>query len=101
MKGLAVLLIALKMLFGERGKYLGIICGIALASVLMIQQPGILISILKTVNSLIIDVSQPDIWVMDPQVQQVEDSKPMLDTQLYRVRGIKGVAWAVPFCTTW
>jgi len=92
-----VLQIALKMLFGERGKYLGIICGIALASVLMIQQPGILISILKTVNSLIIDVSQPDIWVMDPLVQQVEDSKPMLDTQLYRVRGIKGVAWAVPF----
>jgi len=97
MKGLAVRQIALKMLFGERGKYLGIICGIALASVLMIQQPGILISILKTVNSLIIDVSQPDIWVMDPLVQQVEDSKPMLDTQLYRVRGIKGVAWAVPF----
>lgn len=96
MKGLAVLQIALKMLFGERGKYLGIICGIALASVLMIQQPGILISILKTVNSLIIDVSQPDIWVMDPLVQQVDDSKPLLDTQLYRVRGIQGVAWAVP-----
>ena len=60
--------IALKMLFGDRGKYLGIVIGIALATVLMIQQPGILISILKTVNGVINDVSGVDIWVMDPMV---------------------------------
>lgn len=89
--------IALKMLFGDRGKYLGIVIGIALASVLMIQQPGILISILKTVNGVISDVSGVDIWVMDPMVKSVDDGKPMMDTQLYRVRGVKGVAWAVPF----
>jgi putative ABC transport system permease protein len=92
-----VLPIALKMLFGDRGKYLGIVIGIALASVLMIQQPGILISILKTVNGVISDVSGVDIWVMDPMVKSVDDGKPMMDTQLYRVRGVKGVAWAVPF----
>jgi putative ABC transport system permease protein len=92
-----VLPIALKMLFGDRGKYLGIVIGIALASVLMIQQPGILISILKTVNGVISDVSGVDIWVMDPMVTNVDDSKPLMDTQLYRVKGVKGVAWAVPF----
>ena len=89
--------VALKMLFGDRGKYLGIVIGIALASVLMINQPGIMISILKTVNGLINDVSGPDLWVMDPMVKNVDDVKPMQDTQLYRVRGVKGVAWAVPF----
>ena len=89
--------IALKMLFGDRGKYLGIVIGIALASVLMIQQPGILISILKTVNGVISDVSGVDIWIMDPMVTNVDDSKPLMDTQLYRVKGVKGVAWAVPF----
>ncbi len=92
-----MLQIALKMLFGDRGKYLGIVIGIALASVLMIQQPGILISILKTVNGVISDVSGVDIWVMDPMVKNVDDGKPLMDTQLYRVRGVKGVAWAVPF----
>jgi putative ABC transport system permease protein len=92
-----VLRIALKMLFGDRGKYLGIIMGIALASILMIQQPGIMFSILKTVNSLISNTSGPDIWVMDPTVQNVDDGKPMLDTELYRVKGVPGVAWAVPF----
>ena len=92
-----MLSIALKMLFGDRGKYLGIVMGIALASVLMIQQPGILISILKTVNGVISDVSGVDIWVMDPMVKNVDDGKPLMDTQLYRVKGVEGVAWAVPF----
>ena len=92
-----MLKIALKMLFGDRGKYLGIVMGIALASVLMIQQPGIMMSILKTVNSLISNVSGPDIWVMDPTVKNVDDGKALMDTQLYRVKGVQGVAWAVPF----
>lgn len=88
--------IALKMLFGDRGKYFGIITGIALASLLMIQQPGILISIFSRTYSFITDVALPDIWVMDPMVKYVDDSQPMLDTELYRVRGVKGVEWAVP-----
>ena len=88
--------IALKMLFGDRGKYIGIITGIALASIIMIQQPGILISILSHTYSFISDISLPDIWVMDPKVQFIDDAKPLLDTQLYRVRGVNGVEWAVP-----
>jgi len=88
--------IALKMLLGDRGKYIGIVTGIALASVLMIQQPGILISIFSRTYSFISDVALPDIWVMDPMVQFIDDSQPMLDTELYRVRGVKGVEWAVP-----
>jgi len=41
-------------------------------------------------------VSLPDIWVMDPGVEYVEESKPMRDTAVTRVRGVGGVAWAVP-----
>jgi len=88
--------IALKMLLGDRGKYFGIVTGIALASVLMIQQPGILISMFSRTYSFITDVGLPDIWVMDPMVQFIDDSQPMLDTELYRVRGVQGVEWAVP-----
>jgi putative ABC transport system permease protein len=88
--------IALKILFGDRGKYFGIITGIALASLIMIQQPGILISMLSHTYSFISDISLPDIWVMDPKVKFIDDSRPLLDTQLYRVRGVQGVEWAVP-----
>ena len=44
--------------------------------------------------------SHPDVWVMDPKVQFIDDTKPLLDTQLDRVRGVSGVEWAVPlFCS--
>lgn len=88
--------IALKMLLGDRGKYMGIVTGIALASIIMIQQPGIMLSVFARTYSFISDVSLPDIWVMDPKVRFIDDSKPLLDTQLYRVRGVEGVEWAVP-----
>jgi len=88
--------IALTMLLGDKGKYIGIVSGIALASLLMIQQPSILFTILSETYSLITDISLPDIWVMDPQVNSTEDSRPLLDTAVYRVRGVQGVEWAVP-----
>ncbi|BBL75792.1 ABC transporter permease [Methylomagnum ishizawai] len=88
--------LALKMLLGDRGKYLGIVSGIALASLIMIQQPGIMLSILSRTYSFITDIPLPDLWVMDPKVQFIDDMKPMLDTELYRVRGVPGVEWAVP-----
>ena len=43
------------------------------------------------------DVNLPHIWVMDPKVKFSDDCRPLLDTQLYRVRGVRGVRWAVPF----
>ena len=89
--------IALQMLVADKAKYLGIVTGIALASLIMIQQPGIMFSMLTHIYGVVSDVGLPDIWVMDPKVRMIEDSKPLLDTQLYRVRGVQGVDWAVPF----
>lgn len=44
----------------------------------------------------IFDTPQPDLWVMDPKVQFVDDIKPLQDTKLYQVRGVEGVEWAMP-----
>lgn len=88
--------IALKMLMGDRGKYLGIVMGLTFASLIMTQQPAIFVGLMSRSFSFITDLGLPDIWVMDSKVQFVDDIKPMLDTQLYRVRGISGVEWAVP-----
>src|SRR5215831_1070549 len=35
------------------------------------------------------------IWVMDPKVRFIDDSQPMTDGQLGRVRSVEGIAWAV------
>lgn len=88
--------IALKMLMGDRGKYLGIIMGLTFASLIMTQQPAIFVGILSRTSSFILDVGYPDIWVMDEKVQFVDDVKPLQDTELYRVRGVAGVQWAMP-----
>lgn len=91
-----MLIIALHMLFGDRGKYLGMIIGITFAALIMTQQPSIFVGLMSRTFAFIDDVSLPDIWVMDPGVEYVEESKPMRDTALTRVRGVTGVAWAVP-----
>ena len=88
--------IALKMLMGDRGKYLGIVMGLTFASLIMTQQPAIFLGLMTRTFSFISDVGLPDIWVMDSKVQFVDDIKPLQDTELYRVRGISGVEWAMP-----
>lgn len=88
--------VALKMLVGDRAKYLGIIMGLTFASLLITQQAAIFIGLMERTHGAITDLSGPDLWVMDPKVQFIDDVKPMQDTQLYRVRGVDGVKWAVP-----
>jgi len=88
--------VALKMLVGDRAKYLGIILGITFASLLITQQTAIFVGLMTRTYGAITDLGQPDVWVMDPKVQFVDDIKPMQDTKLLRVRGVEGVDWAVP-----
>ena len=89
-------LIALKMLVGDKGKYFGILFGLTIASFLITQQMAIFVGLMTRTFSFISDSGLADAWVMDPKVQFVDDIKPLQDTQLLRVRGIDGVAWAVP-----
>src|SRR5580700_10182843 len=88
--------VALKMLIGDRAKYLGIIMGITFASLLITQQAAIFVGLMTRTFNTINDLSMPDIWVVDPKVQFIDDVKPMQDTDLYRIRGVAGVEWAVP-----
>jgi putative ABC transport system permease protein len=87
--------VALKMLMGNRAKCYAIVFGIAFASMLMTQQASSLTGLLRTTTSTIRDVLDADIWVMDPSVQFIDDITPLSENDLYRVRGVPGVAWAV------
>jgi putative ABC transport system permease protein len=89
--------IALKMLFGDRAKYFGLVFGIAFSTMLMSNQVAIFTGLMLRTASQILDVREADIWVMDPRVEYVDEVEPMTDSQLGRVRGVDGVGWAVPF----
>jgi putative ABC transport system permease protein len=91
-----MMIVALEMLFGDRGKLIAIVVGITFAALIMTQQPSVFVGLLTRTYAFIADQALPDIWVMDPGVEYVEEHKPLRDTALARVRGIDGVAWAVP-----
>jgi putative ABC transport system permease protein len=88
--------IALKMLTGDRAKYLGLVFGITFATLLMSQQVSIFIGLMTRTASQIVDVREPDVWVMHPRLKYVDEIEGMPDADLSRVRGVAGVAWAVP-----
>jgi ABC-type antimicrobial peptide transport system, permease component len=87
--------VALKMLTGDRAKYLGLIFTIAFCTFLLENQTSIFAGILKRTGSQIVDVTDADIWVMDPKTEYFEQTKALKDTDLIRVRGVDGVQWAV------
>lgn len=89
--------IAIKMLLGDRAKYLGLVFGVTFATLLMAQQVSIFVGLMSRTASAIFTVTEADIWVMDPRVRYIEEVEPMRDIELSNVRSVKGVAWAVPF----
>jgi putative ABC transport system permease protein len=87
--------IALRMLTGERSKYLGLIFGVTFATLLMTQQVSIFMGILTRTGNQILEVRDADIWVMDNRVRYIDEAPGLKDIDLMRVRGVAGVAWAV------
>ncbi|HVK10418.1 MAG TPA: ABC transporter permease [Gemmataceae bacterium] len=87
--------IALKMLTGDRAKYLGIVFGVSFASLLISHQISIFVSIMGRTTYLMKNVQEGEVFVMDPEVRQVDEVMALSDDDLYRVRGVEGVAWAV------
>jgi putative ABC transport system permease protein len=87
--------IAIRMLMGDRAKYFGLIFGVAFATLLMTQQVSIFMGILSRTASQVLDIRDAEIWVMDNRVRFIDEVPALPDTDLYRVRGVPGVDWAV------
>src|SRR5688572_14069466 len=81
--GVVMTWVALKMLTGDRAKYLGIIFGVAFASLLMAHQVSIFVGIMRRTANQILDVHDAQIWVMDPKVQYLEEIEPLRETDVY------------------
>src|SRR5215813_373029 len=84
------------MLTGDRAKYLGLIFAIAFSTFLMSHQTSIFCGLMNRTRSQIMDVRDATIWVMDPKTQYLDEVKALPDQDLYRVRGVDAIEWAVP-----
>jgi putative ABC transport system permease protein len=87
--------VALKMLFGDRAKYLMLLCGLTFSVMLIVQQGSIFWGLMMWSQASISNVNVP-IWVTDPGIAQVDEVKPIASTAVDRVRSVDGVEWAVP-----
>ncbi len=92
-----MLTVALRMLLGDKTKCLGLVFGVAFSTLLVCQQLSIFFGLLGRASSVVNDVREANVWVMDPSVKTIDVPFPLRDTELPRVRGVEGVAWAVPF----
>ena len=87
--------VALKMLFGDRAKYLMLLAGLTFSTMLIVQQGSIFWGLMIWSQSGISNINVP-VWVTDPEINQVEEVKPLADTAVTIVRSVPGVEWAVP-----
>lgn len=90
-----MLRIGLKMLIGDRSKYITLVSGLSFVVLLFVQQGSVFCGLMARTAKPIEAVGAP-IWVTDPNLQSIDDSKPLIDTDLGRVRSAPGVKWAVP-----
>ncbi|MEZ0276527.1 MAG: ABC transporter permease, partial [Roseimicrobium sp.] len=87
--------LALKMLFGDTAKYLMLVFGIFFATFLIAQQASVFCGLMRWTTATLKNVPAP-IWVVDEKVEQVNETNPLRDTDVARVRSVDSVAWAMP-----
>lgn len=87
--------LALKMLFGDTAKYLMLVVGIFFATFLIAQQSSVFCGLMRWTMATLMNVPAP-IWVVDEKVEQVNETNPLRDTDVARVRSVDEVAWAMP-----
>ncbi|MCB1132567.1 MAG: ABC transporter permease, partial [Verrucomicrobiae bacterium] len=87
--------LALKMLFGDTAKYMMLVAGLFFASFLIIQQASVFCGLMLWTTSTLKNVAAP-IYVVEEQVQQVNETNPLRDTDVARVRSVSAVEWAMP-----
>ena len=90
-----MLRLALKMLFGDTGKFLMLTAGLVFATFLMAQQTSVFCGLMSWTTATLKNVPAP-IWVVESKVDQVNETNPLLDTDVARVRSVDSVAWAAP-----
>jgi putative ABC transport system permease protein len=90
-----MLRLSLKMLFGDTAKFLMLVAGLVFATFLMAQQSAVFCGLMSWTTATLKNVPAP-IWVVEAKVEQVNETNPLLDTDVARVRSVDTVAWAAP-----
>ncbi|MFN0133210.1 MAG: FtsX-like permease family protein [Phycisphaerales bacterium] len=91
--------LGLRMLMGQTARWLGVVLGVLLCTFLITHMLSMFSGMMRRSYALVTDIPEARIWIMDPAVEYVDEPAGMPPTALTRVRGVAGVAWAVPLYT--
>ncbi len=91
-----MLRVALKMLIGDRAKYVGLLFGITFTSFLVTFAASYFCGFMTRGFALISENPAADVWVMDPAVDSTQHTRNLPASALDRVRSVDGVRSAVP-----
>jgi putative ABC transport system permease protein len=91
-----MLRVAIKMLLGDRAKYVGLLFGITFTSFLVTFAGSYFCGFMTRGFALIAENPTADVWVMDPAVESTEMTINLPDSALARVLSVDGVLSAVP-----
>jgi putative ABC transport system permease protein len=88
--------VAMKMLKGDRAKYVGLLFGITFTAFLVTFAGSYFCGFMTRGFALISENPAADVWVMDPAVESTELTTNLPDSALPRVRSVEGVLSAAP-----
>lgn len=91
-----MLLLAIKMLIGNRAACIGSIFGVFLATLLISQQSAIFLGLVARSHRMVTDIPAPNIWVVDPSTESDEKVRGMPENYLNIVRSLPNIQWASP-----
>lgn len=90
-----MLRLALKMLLGDRSKYIMLVGGLTFSALLMTQQRAVFNGLVSWTTSHMRNM-RASIWVVEHKVEQVNETKALRDTDVNRVSSVSTVEYAVP-----
>lgn len=88
--------IALKMLLGDKIKFITLVASIVFATVIITQFSSVFTGVMRGF-SVFIQVTEAPIWVMESATDIVDAPITMPDTFIDQIRSIDGIEWAQPF----
>ena len=100
-KHINLFLVAFKMLINSKKRFIGMVIGATFAAFIVMQQPSVYQGVTDRLVSPIRAVTEPDLWVMGVNSFSFDQPTYFKATDIYRVRGVPGVLWAVPLYRMW
>jgi putative ABC transport system permease protein len=87
----------LQILWGDTGKALAMVLGVAFSTLLMAQQAAIFVCLMNNSASHITAAQDADIWVVDERSDYFDDPGSLPTNLVESVRSVAGVEYATPY----